>query len=138
MPSTARAPLALRVPVASISMADLQAELEHHHLGEDGCITIERHRERHQNLEGDYGTPVAAPVAHGTHTPSSAGARYRGDEAIVTNYFPVALTGMTQSWLMNMPEVPLTPWEELRYQFMANFESAYSRPGNEIDFHAVQ
>jgi hypothetical protein len=27
-----------------------------------------------------------------------------GDEAIMTNYFPVALTGTTQSWLMNLPE----------------------------------
>jgi hypothetical protein len=28
----------------------------------------------------------------------------RGDEAIVANYFPVALTGTARSWLMNLPE----------------------------------
>jgi hypothetical protein len=27
-----------------------------------------------------------------------------GDEAIMANYFPVALTGMARSWLMNLPE----------------------------------
>jgi hypothetical protein len=31
-----------------------------------------------------------------------------GDEAIMDNYFPVALTGTTQSWLMNLPEESLT------------------------------
>jgi hypothetical protein len=39
----------------------------------------------------------------------------RGDEAIMTNYFPVALTGMAQSWLMNLPEGSLTSWVELCY-----------------------
>jgi hypothetical protein len=33
-----------------------------------------------------------------------------GDEAVMANYFPVALTGTTQSWLMNLPEGTLTPW----------------------------
>jgi hypothetical protein len=31
-----------------------------------------------------------------------------GDEAIMANYFPVALTGTTRSWLMNLPEGSLT------------------------------
>jgi hypothetical protein len=31
-----------------------------------------------------------------------------GDEAIMANYFPVALTGTTRSWLMNLPEAFLT------------------------------
>jgi hypothetical protein len=29
------------------------------------------------------------------------------------NYFPVALSGMARSWLMNLPEASLTSWEEL-------------------------
>jgi hypothetical protein len=37
-----------------------------------------------------------------------------GDEAIMANYFPVALTDMARSWLMNLPEGSLTSWEELR------------------------
>jgi hypothetical protein len=32
----------------------------------------------------------------------------------MANYFPVALTGMVQSWLMNLPEGSLTSWGELR------------------------
>jgi hypothetical protein len=36
-----------------------------------------------------------------------------GDEAVMANYFSVALTGTTRSWLMNMPEGTLTSWQEL-------------------------
>jgi hypothetical protein len=61
-----------------------------------------------------------------------------GDEAVMVNYFPVALTWMTRSWLMNLPEGSLTSWQELCRQFTANFESAYARPGNETDLHAVR
>jgi hypothetical protein len=42
----------------------------------------------------------------------------------MTNYFSVALTGTTQSWLMNLPEGSLTSWQELCRQFMVNFENA--------------
>jgi hypothetical protein len=60
------------------------------------------------------------------------------DEAVMANYFPVALTRTAQSWLMNLSEGSLTFWQKLCHQFMVNFESAYSRPGNETDLHAVQ
>jgi hypothetical protein len=56
----------------------------------------------------------------------------------MANYFPVDLTGMARSWLMNLPEGTLHSWSELCRQFMANFESAYARPGNETDLHAIQ
>jgi hypothetical protein len=39
---------------------------------------------------------------------------------------------------MNLPEGTLHSWSELCHQFTANFESAYARPGNEIDLHAIQ
>jgi hypothetical protein len=39
---------------------------------------------------------------------------------------------------MNLPEGTLDSWLELCRQFTANFESAYARPGNETDLHAVQ
>jgi hypothetical protein len=45
----------------------------------------------------------------------------------------MALTGMTQSGLMNLPPEFLFSYEELCRQFIANFESAYSRPDNEVD-----
>jgi hypothetical protein len=56
----------------------------------------------------------------------------------MANYFPVALTSMTQSGLMNLLQGSPTSWEELCHQFTANFESAYACPGNEVDLHAVQ
>jgi hypothetical protein len=56
----------------------------------------------------------------------------------MANYFLVVLTGTTRSWLMNLPEGTLTSWQELCHQFMANFESAYSRSSNEVDLHTVQ
>jgi hypothetical protein len=37
----------------------------------------------------------------------------RGNEAVMANYFPVALTGTTRSWLMNLLEGTLTSWQEL-------------------------
>jgi hypothetical protein len=37
----------------------------------------------------------------------------RDNEAIMANYFPVAMTGTTQSWLMNLPESTLDSWSEL-------------------------
>jgi hypothetical protein len=60
-----------------------------------------------------------------------------GNEVIMTNYFPVALTGIAGSWLMNLPPGSLYSWEELCHQFMTNFESFYSRPDNEVDLHVV-
>jgi hypothetical protein len=32
----------------------------------------------------------------------------------------------------------LYSWEELCHQLMTNFESVYSRPGNEVDLHVMQ
>jgi hypothetical protein len=48
-----------------------------------------------------------------------------GNEAIMANYFPIALAGTTQSWLMNLPEGTLDSWLELCRQFTTNFERAY-------------
>jgi hypothetical protein len=60
------------------------------------------------------------------------------NEAMMANYFLVALTGTTRSWLMNLPEGSLTSWGELCRQFTANFESTYARLGNEVDIHVGQ
>jgi hypothetical protein len=56
----------------------------------------------------------------------------------MANYFPMALIGTAQSWLMNLPEGTLTSWQELCHPFMVNFENAYSQPGNKTDLHVVQ
>jgi hypothetical protein len=50
-----------------------------------------------------------------------------GDEVIMTNYFPVALTGTARSWLINLPEGTLTSWQELCRQFTINFVSATTK-----------
>jgi hypothetical protein len=60
-----------------------------------------------------------------------------GNEAVMANYFPVALTGTARSWLMDLPEGTLQSWSELCHQFTANFKSAYARLGNETDLHAI-
>jgi hypothetical protein len=56
----------------------------------------------------------------------------------MANYFSIALTGTAWSWLMNLPEGILDSWSELCRQFMSNFDSAYARPGNETNLHAVK
>jgi hypothetical protein len=61
-----------------------------------------------------------------------------GDEVIMANYFPVALTGMTRSWLMNLPEGTLTSWQEQCHEFTANFQSAYAWPSNETNLHVTR
>jgi hypothetical protein len=61
-----------------------------------------------------------------------------GNEAIMANYFPVALVGVARSWLMNLPEGTLTTWGELCCLFMTNFESSFARPGNEVNLHTMR
>jgi hypothetical protein len=41
-----------RAPMASYAMADLRAEINRRHGGEDGRVTIERRRERRRDIEG--------------------------------------------------------------------------------------
>jgi hypothetical protein len=60
------------------------------------------------------------------------------NEAIIANYFPIALTATARSWLMNLLEGTLDSWSELCHQFRANIESAYTQPGKETDLHAIQ
>jgi hypothetical protein len=60
------------------------------------------------------------------------------NEAVMANYFPIALMWMARSWLMNLPKGTLHSWSDLCHQFTANIESAYTRPGNETDLHAIQ
>jgi hypothetical protein len=60
------------------------------------------------------------------------------NEAIMANYFPIALTRIARSWLMNLPKGTLDSWSELCRQFTTNFESVYARSGNETDLLAIQ
>jgi hypothetical protein len=60
-----------------------------------------------------------------------------GNEAVMANYFHVALTGSARSWLMNLRESSIQSWADLCYHFRANFESSYKRPGTEADLHTI-
>jgi hypothetical protein len=55
-------PTASHALVANLAMADLWAELKCLRSGEDSHITIERHRERCRNLDGDFSAPDTTPV----------------------------------------------------------------------------
>jgi hypothetical protein len=100
------------------------------------------------SLHGGLAMQVSAPLSkkyNGSVNPTEFLQIYTtsilatgGNEVIIAHYFLVAMIGTARSWLMNLPLGSLYSWEELCHQFTANFESAYSRPSNETDLHAVQ
>jgi hypothetical protein len=48
-----------------------------------------------------------------------------GDTTVMATYFHVALSGLAQTWLMNLTPGSIYSWEELCARFIANFASAY-------------
>jgi hypothetical protein len=48
-----------------------------------------------------------------------------GDTAVMATYFHVALSGLAQTWLVNLTLGSIYSWEELCARFTANFASAY-------------
>jgi hypothetical protein len=56
------------------------------------------------HLPKKYDRMVNPPPPRGPANLLHLHPRCRGDEAIMANYFPIALTGSTRSWLMNLPE----------------------------------
>lgn len=50
-----------------------------------------------------------------------------GDDKVVANWFPMALKDGTCSWLMHLPEGSISSWDEIREQFIANFQSTRDR-----------
>src|SRR6266508_5448482 len=61
-----------------------------------------------------------------------------GTPKVMANYFPIALTGSTRSWLMNLPVASICSWEDLCDQFVANFQGTLARSGEEDDLYQVQ
>jgi hypothetical protein len=61
-----------------------------------------------------------------------------GNTAVMATYFHVALSGHTQTWLMNLAPGSIYSWEELCVRFIANFTSAYQQHGVEAHLHAVR
>jgi hypothetical protein len=61
-----------------------------------------------------------------------------GNTAVMASYFHVALTGPTQTWLMNLNPGSVYSWEELCARFTVNFASAYQQHGVEAHLYAVR
>jgi hypothetical protein len=61
-----------------------------------------------------------------------------GDTFVMATYFHVALSGPTQTWIMNLTPGSIYSWEELCARFVANFASAYQQHGVEAHLHAVR
>nr|AAK92616.1 Putative retroelement [Oryza sativa Japonica Group] len=64
-----------------------------------------------------------------------------GDDWVMANFFPMALKGQAQGWLMNLPPASVHSWEDLCQQFTMNFQGTYPRPVHNtipcIPAHAV-
>jgi hypothetical protein len=43
------------------------------------------------------------------------------------NFLPTALSGEARSWLINLPEGPVTSWDRLCAMFIENFQGTYER-----------
>jgi hypothetical protein len=61
-----------------------------------------------------------------------------GDTAVMATYLHVALSGLAQTWLMNLTPGSIYSWEELYARFTTNYTSAYQQHGVEAHLHAVR
>jgi hypothetical protein len=72
-PTTPCVPSAPRAPAASLAVVDFWAKLDRRRSGEDDHITIEHHRERCHDLNGDFGAADTTPMMQAARTPTSPG-----------------------------------------------------------------
>ena len=47
--------------------------------------------------------------------------RAGGDDRVMANWLPMALTSIPRAWLLHLPTASVTSWEELRDLFLARF-----------------
>ena len=52
--------------------------------------------------------------------------RAGGDDRVMVNWLPMALTGVPRAWLLHLPTASVTSWEELRDLFLARFAAPAS------------
>ena len=57
------------------------------------------------------------------------------DEVMMANWFPLALKGDAQTWLLNLPKCSIRSWRALKEQFLGAFQGGYERPGAPSDLH---
>ena len=120
------------------------------------CTHIERRRERHRREGRDddirEGCLALAPEFRGVKWPkkfkidvrhyddttnprdflqlySLAAAVVGADEIMMTSWFPLALKGDAQTWLLNLPKCSIRFWRTLKEQFLGAFQGGYERPG---------
>ena len=46
-----------------------------------------------------------------------------GDDRVMANWFPMALTGVPRMWLLHLPTASVTSWGELRDLFLAHYDA---------------
>jgi hypothetical protein len=51
-----------------------------------------------------------------------------GDYRVKANYLPMALSGATRSWLINLSEGSIYTWDQLYAMFIKNFQGMYECP----------
>lgn len=56
----------------------------------------------------------------------------------MANYFSIALKAQGSSQMMNLLESSIYSWEDLRHQFMANFQGTFPLFGMEVDLNALR
>ena len=54
---------------------------------------------------------------------------------MMANWFPLALKGDAQSWLLNLPKCSIRSWRALKEAFLGAFQGGYLRPGIPSDLH---
>ena len=51
-----------------------------------------------------------------------------GDDRVMANWLPMALTGVPRMWLLHLPTASVASWEELRSLFLAHYAAPAPRP----------
>jgi hypothetical protein len=51
-----------------------------------------------------------------------------GNDRVKANYMLTTLSGMTRSWLVNLPESTIYNWDQLCAMFIGNFQGTYDHP----------
>ena len=152
---------AISVGSSTMRNQDLRHDLNNRQT-EDMRTRIERHRERHRREDRDddivEGCLALAPEFrqvvwpkkfkidvlryNGTTNPrdflqlySLAAAVAGADGMMMTIWFPLALKGDAQTWLLNLPKCSIRSWRTLKEQFLGAFQGGYKRPGAPSDLH---
>ena len=71
--------------------------------------------------------PEKPPCYNGTADPLAFLLAYKeavqkagGDDRVMANWLPMALTGVPRMWLLHLPAASVASWEELRNLFLAH------------------